>query len=251
MAGSWSKARNRVDRAPAFLLHQHPWRETSLILDVFSRDKGRVSIAARGARRAGSPLRGVLLGFQPVLLSWFGSGEVKTLHTAEWQGGVPHLAGLPLMCGFYLNELLIRLLPRDDPHPQLFDAYLEAVVALSLSPRAGMHVVEPILRRAELALLAALGYGVSFTHDRAGHPLQSDYTYLWLSGSGFSRCQVGTPHSVIGSSLLAIGQGELSDAKVAQDAKSLMRLLFGELLGPGELHTRQLLRDLQSIYSAE
>ncbi|PIV91154.1 MAG: DNA repair protein RecO, partial [Gallionellales bacterium CG17_big_fil_post_rev_8_21_14_2_50_54_146] len=99
---------NRMQDELVFVLHSHPYRETSLLLDVFSRQHGRLAVVARGARRPHSALRGVLMSFQPVSLSWFGKGEVRTLHSAEWQGGQPYLQGTALMCGFYLNELLIN-----------------------------------------------------------------------------------------------------------------------------------------------
>jgi DNA repair protein RecO (recombination protein O) len=108
--------RARQESREAFILHSYPYRETSLLLDVFARGFGRVSMVARAARSPRSVLRGVLLGFQPLALSWFGKGEVRTLARAEWIGGHSRLRGEALMCGFYLNELLIRLLPREDAH---------------------------------------------------------------------------------------------------------------------------------------
>ena len=104
--------KHKIEDEPAFVLHSYPFSETSLILDVFSRGHGRLPIMARGARRPKSSLRGVLMNFQPLQLSWFGKGEVRTLHSAEWQGGQPYLQGTALMCGFYLNELLLNLLAR-------------------------------------------------------------------------------------------------------------------------------------------
>ena len=108
--------RHKVDGQPAFVLHAYPYSETSLIVDVFSRDFGRVALLARGARRPRSVLRGVLLAFQPLEIGWTGRGEVQTLMKAEWRGGQPLLAGKSLFCGYYLNELLIHLLPREDAH---------------------------------------------------------------------------------------------------------------------------------------
>src|SRR5437762_10036483 len=93
----------RVDGQPAFVLHSYPFRETSLVIEVFTQDFGRVALVARGARRPRSALRGVLLAFQPLLLSWAGKSELRTLHKAEWQGGLPQLKGTALLCGFYLN----------------------------------------------------------------------------------------------------------------------------------------------------
>ena len=112
--------RNKVDGQPAFVLHTYAFRETSLIVEVFSRDFGRVALLARGARRPRSPMRGVLLAFQPLELAWAGRGEVQTLIRAEWQGGQPLLSGKALFCAYYLNELLMQLLPREDAHLRLF-----------------------------------------------------------------------------------------------------------------------------------
>src|SRR4051812_41282813 len=105
--------RERRDERPAFVLHTYPYRETSLIAEMLTADHGRVAMVARGAKRPRSELRGVLHSFQPLLLSWAGTGELKTLIRAEWQGGLPLVAGSALLCGFYLNELLLRLLPRE------------------------------------------------------------------------------------------------------------------------------------------
>jgi hypothetical protein len=123
--------RARQESREAFVLHSYPYRETSLLVDVFAKGFGRVSVVARAARSPRSALRGVLLAFQPLALSWFGKGEVRTLARAEWLGGYPRLQGEALMCGFYLNELLLRLLPREDPHEALFDAYAESLLRLA------------------------------------------------------------------------------------------------------------------------
>ncbi len=130
--------RQRQDAQPAFVLHTYPFRETSLVAEVFTRNAGRVGLVARGARRPRSALRGLLMAFQPLLLSWAGKSELRTLHKAEWQGGIPQLQGVGLMCGFYLNELLLKFLARDDPHDALFTFYHEAIVALAqrLEPAA-------------------------------------------------------------------------------------------------------------------
>src|SRR5258706_7557433 len=114
--------RERRDDQPGFVLHTYPYRETSAIVEAFSIADGRVAMVARGARSARSELRGVLQAFQPLTLSWAGAGELKTLIKAEWRGGLPLVTGPALLCGFYLNELLLKLLPREDPHPRLFDA---------------------------------------------------------------------------------------------------------------------------------
>ena len=118
------------DNQPAFVLHTYAYRETSLIVEALTQHAGRVALLAKGARRPRSAVRGLLMAFQPLTLSWFGKRELRTLKNAEWQGGQRPLAGSALMCGFYLNELLLKLLPRDDPHPQLFLYYQQTLKEL-------------------------------------------------------------------------------------------------------------------------
>lgn len=233
----------RIDAQPAFVLHQYPYRETSRLLEVFSRDHGRLAVVARGAQRPGSQLRAVLLGFQPVVLSWFGTGEVKTLHSAEWRGGIPQPTGLPLLCGFYLNELLLRLLPRDEPHPILFSAYFEAVRDLASGEKDS---VEPILRNFERQLLQATGYGPQWRVTSGGVPVLPELEYAFLPGQGIVPARADHPRYE-GSALLAFANGEIQSEKVLGPSKMLMRQAFSAILGDEPLHTRQLLLDLQKL----
>jgi DNA repair protein RecO (recombination protein O) len=232
----------RIDTQAAFVLHQYPYKETSRLLDVFSRDHGRVMMVARGAQRPGSQLRSILLGFQPVLLSWFGVGELKTLHSADWQGGIPQLRGLPLLCGFYLNELLLRLLPRDEPHALLFASYFEAIRALSILPSDGLGV-EPVLREFERILLDAMGYGVDWALCQ-GHPVSAERNYGFDPTLGIIPAQSHLPQYQ-GQTLLAFAAGDYMG--VASQGKLLMRQAFAAILGDAPLHTRQLLIDLQKL----
>src|SRR5689334_10153802 len=132
-------SRRRADHEAGYVLHTYPYKETSLIVEAFSRRFGRVALLARGARRPRSATRGLLLAFHPLRLSWSGSGDLGTLINAEWSGdwsaGRRPLEGRGLMCGFYLNELVLRLLPRDDPHEALFDFYNESLSHLSQPTR--------------------------------------------------------------------------------------------------------------------
>ena len=149
-----SRRAHRVQDCPAFMLHATPWRETSLIVQSFSREHGCVALVAKGAKRPYSVLRPVLSAFQPLLLSWSGAGEVKTLTRAEIIGLRP-LKGTALMSAWYMNELLLRLLPREDAHPTLFDAYDTALQQLAGGTRAA-----GALRRFEWTLLSETGYGI-------------------------------------------------------------------------------------------
>ncbi|MDR3410620.1 MAG: DNA repair protein RecO [Formivibrio sp.] len=236
---------SRIDAQPAFVLHQYPYRETSRLLDVFSRDHGRIALVARGAQRPGSQLRAVLLGFQPVILSWFGSGEVKTLHSAEWQSGIPQLSGLPLLCGFYLNELLLRKLPRDDPHTNLFSAYFEAIRDLAKALGTG-DSVEPVLRNFERQLLQETGYGPNWRVTSSGIPVQAELEYGFLPGQGIIPCRNDLPRYE-GGVLLAFADGILPSERALGQTKLLMRQAFSAILGDDPLHTRQLLLDLQKL----
>jgi DNA repair protein RecO len=149
-----SKRAQRVQDSLAYMLHATPWRETSLVVQAFSREHGCVALVAKGAKRPYSVLRPVLAAFQPLLLSWSGAGEVRTLTRAE-SAGIRPLAGPALMSAWYMNELLLRLLPREDAHPALFDAYDQALQRLASGSRAA-----GALRRFEWVLLQETGYGV-------------------------------------------------------------------------------------------
>lgn len=149
------QASPRVNDVAGFLLHSVPWRETSLLVDAWTREEGRVALVAKGARRPTSSLRPVLAQFQPLGISWSGSGEVKNLVRIEWSAPLRVYTGPAMMSGWYLNELLLRLLPREDPHPVLYEAYDTALAHLAQGSRAA-----GALRRFEWILLRETGYGV-------------------------------------------------------------------------------------------
>lgn len=228
------------DNEPAFVLHTYPWRETSLIVETFSRHHGRLALVARGARRPLSSIKSRLLAFQPLELSWFGKGGLRTLHAAEWQGGDLRLQGRALMCGFYLNELLLKLLPTDDPHERLYDRYVETLTELSSQADP-----EPILRRFELDLLSELGYAQTLTELAGGGPVRPDQRY----GYEFDRGVVpaGSGPSQAGKTLLDMAAGDYSDPRTLAESKVLMRALINHYLGDKPLLTRQLLIELQGL----
>jgi len=235
--------RNRQQDEPAFVLHSYPFRETSLILDVFSRSHGRLPIIARGARRPRSALRGVLMNFQPLLLSWFGKGEVRTLHSAEWQGGQPYLQGTALMCGFYLNELLLNLLARDDPHEQLFDYYRATLHRLAHETG---HAAA--LRCFEKHLLQELGYALALEHEAGSDKAirqEVCYRYAVERGPLPNDGDIRTGLPVLGKTLLDMAADDYADPLTAQQSKQLMRMLLNHHLGGKTLHTRELIRELQ------
>ena len=247
--------RARHDAQPAFVLHGYAFRETSLVLEVFTQNFGRVALVARGARRPRSTLRGVLLAFQPLLLSWTGKSELRTLHKAEWQGGLPQMKGIALLCAFYLNELMLKLLPRDDPHEQLYQNYNHALHALC---NGGDHAVT--LRRFEQQLLKELGYALTLDHDVAsGEAIQADRSYRYLvergpvhctrsaGGTGGNGSAAENRLELAGQTLLDMGRDDYSNPVTLQQSKVLMRVLINHYLGNQTLNTRQLLKDLQQL----
>lgn len=231
----------RVDNEPAYVLHTHPWKETSLIVEAFTAGHGRVALVARGARRAHAVLRTRLLAFQPLGLSWYGKGGLKTLHAAEWQGGARQLAGRALICGFYVNELVLKLLPPDDPHEALFRRYEQTLHALAAAVDP-----QPVLRRFELGLLCELGYAQTLDRTVAGEPVRADASYGYVFGQGVVPAQ-GTEPACSGKALLDMAAGDYSDPRTLAEGKQLMRALINHYLGDKPLHTRQLLRDLQAL----
>lgn len=240
---SKAAGKQRINAQPAFVLHQRPYRETSRLLDVFSRDYGRLTIYARGVQRPGSQIRSVLLGFQPLLLSWFGAGELKTLHSAVWQPGLSQLSGLPLLCGFYINELVQRFSPKEEPNASLFAAYFEAIHALSV---IGNQSVEPILRQFERQLLDNLGFGTCWNQEAdTGLPLELNLNYEFHSGRGLVRSAKKDACPAV--LILAFDQADYSNTQMLPWAKLWMRQSIADLLGDTPLHTRQLLIDLQQL----
>jgi DNA repair protein RecO (recombination protein O) len=233
------------DDEAAYVLHSYPFKETSLVVEVFSRTLGRVGLVARGARRPKSSLRGLLMAFQPLNLSWAGKGELRTLHRAERLAGHAQLSGLSVMCGFYLNELMLKLLAREDPHEGLYLAYEEALAALQTDSPAA-----PALRRFEKKLLRELGYGMLLERDVAGEPIRPGaiYTYELERGPQLLSMREPAPGvELSGKTLLDIAADDYRDALTLQQSRTLMRFVLNHHLGGQVLHTRQLLRDLQQL----
>ena len=247
--------RARHDAQPAFVLHSYPYRETSLIIEAFTRNSGRVALVARGARRPRSILRGVLLAFQPLLLSWGGKAELRTLHKAEWQGGLPQLRGRGLLCGFYLNELMLKLLARDDAHETLFETYHATLAALS---NGGDHATT--LRSFEQRLLKEAGYALTLDHDaNSGEAIDPGCTYRYVLERGPVRVWPAAFHvaergeadenrlELAGRTLLDMARDDYTNPATLQQSKALMRILINHCLGNQILNTRQLLKDMQQL----
>lgn len=228
----------RVQLEPAFVLHRKPYRETSLLVEVFTRDHGRVGLVARGVRRGKSRLAGLLQPFQPLLLSWSGKGEVQTLTGAE-QGGRPTvLQGRTVISGFYLNELLLRLLQRADPHPELFAHYGRAIQDLGEGEDA-------TLRLFEVALLEALGYGLNLEFDvHTGEPVDGEGLYHYRLEEGPVRCACPPAGALLvhGRTLKALNRRSLDSPDVLGESKRLLRAALAIYLGNRPLASRALYR---------
>lgn len=227
----------RVEFEPAYILHTRPYRETSLILEVFTAGHGRTALVARGARRPKSPLRGMLNSFQPLRLSWIGRGELATLAQAEQGGYSTQLRGDAVMAGFYVHELLLKLLQRHDPHPQLFGHY-----ATLLANLADGCPVEKLLRTFELELLREIGYALSLDTDAHRHePLQPDKLYAFTPDQGAVLVEHQNSDALhfYGAELLAIERLELDDPACLRNAKRLLRHVLDFHLGGKLLETRR------------
>lgn len=241
-------SRYRQEAQSAFVLHTYPYMETSLVVETFARHFGRVPLIAKGAKRPRSELRGILLAFQPLHLSWGGKSELRVLHKAEWQGGQLPLQGMALICGFYLNELLVRLLHRNDPHEKLFDYYQETLVALSVQKD-----YTPVLRHFEQRMLQELGYALTLHQDVvSGEPVNAAQEYCYAIEHGPVALN-GHHHDndhglrLHGKTLLDMVQDDYSDLVTRQQSKALMRYILNHYLGDQPLYTRQLLKDLQQL----
>jgi len=235
----------RVDHQPGFVLHTTAWRETSLIVEVFTRDYGRLSLVARGAKRPTSQFRGLLTPFTPLALSWSGRGEAKNLVRAEYVGGLPPLRGGALLSAFYANELVVRLLARGDPHEQLFASYIAMLRGLDAAR------LDAALRAFEVDLLREVGYAVPLDQCVDGEPIDARASYVFRVEAGAHR--VG-PHAqddhgapVSGRTLLAMALGDFDDPVVAAEAKTLLRHLIRYHLDGKPLNTRRILLDLHQL----
>ena len=241
--------RERRDEQPAFVLHTYPYRETSAIVEMLSAVHGRVALVARGAKRTRSELRGVLQAFQPLTVSWAGTGELKTLIRAEWRGGLPLVTGSALLCGFYLNELVLKLVPREDPHPRLYDEYESA-----LSRLANGAEQAPVLRQFELRLLAELGYALPLTHEvETGRPVDPEgrYYYAFERGPRTVAAEPGRRYPLVrGATLLALAKADYSAPESAAEAKRLMREVLDYYLEQRIIVSRRVVHDLQAMEDA-
>jgi DNA repair protein RecO (recombination protein O) len=234
----------RINGQPAFVLHSYPYKETSLIVELFTRDHGRIAVVAKGAKRPLSKLRGVLQTFQPLSVSWSGKSELRTLIDAEWVGGMLPIERTALLCGFYLNELLVKLLARDDPHRALFDHYIS-----TLNELAHDEPAQIALRKFERALLKETGVAADLarsTTTREAVQVARDYVVDPEKGAREARVSDVWP-VVSGKTLLDMEREDYADPATQAQSKQLMRFLLAHHLGGVPLNTRQILIDLMQL----
>ena len=227
--------RARIQLEPGYVLSAKPYTESSLLLEVFTRNHGRAGLVARGARGPKSKTRALLQVLQPLLLSWTESGELGTLTAAEAGGVMPPLPGERVFYGWYLNELLLRLLHRRDPHPQLYDAYATTLAQLADTQ------AETALRLFERDLLTEIGYGLHLP-DAPDPTLHYRY-----DGDAEPRPAPPGPASVSGASLIALEQGLLETPQALADARKILRAALARQLGGRELETPKLMRQMRNL----
>ncbi len=220
------------------MIHRRPWRETSLMVDLFTLNHGRLSVIARGASGNKSPLKAQLQPFQPLVLGWTGRGELKALTDVDVRDGPALQRTVALYSGLYMNELIQRVLPQADPHPTLFAAYIEAVAQLAQTPD-----VEPVLRKFEQAFAAALGY--DFSWDLAmdtGQPVLATHTYCYDPEQGIvAAATTGVRlQNLPGETLLALAGGDYETTTSRRVSKRVMRVLTDYLLQGRPLNSRSL-----------
>lgn len=224
--------KERIQLQPAWILKHQPYRDTSLLLEVFTPQHGRMGLIGRGARGKNSARRALLQPFRPLLVSWNASGDLGTLGACEPDGGPLRLTGKALYCGWYVNELLMKLLPRRDAHPALYPVYAATL------HRLAAEEIEPALRVFEKRLLEEIGYGL---HLEVANPAA-------LYGYDFDRgpLEVGgdKPEAMRGDSLQALDQERFDTVEQLRDAKRLLRRALARVLGGRELESVKALKAL-------
>lgn len=233
----------RIQDQPAYILHHRPFRDTSQILEVLSRDHGRLSLMSRGSRAAKSRLKSILQPFTPLILNWSGKGEMPTLTGAEPQAvKAMHLTGKALPSAFYINELIIKLLHKHDVYEDIYYLY-ESVVQLL----AEKHEIEPVLRLYEKQLLEALGFGLNLANNAdTGNRILVDKEYAYYLEHGPIELSSVKDEAYIiklsGKSLLDLDSNNLNSEQSLRDAKRLMRTVLNFYLDGKPIKSRELFR---------
>lgn len=224
---------------PAYILHSRPYRDSSLLIDFFTREHGLVCAVGRSIRGKKSPLKGILQPFVPLLISFYAKRDLATLIDVETQNQAHHLTHKHLFSGFYLNELLMKLLQKNDAHPTLYDYYRETLITLSQS-----NALEASLRRFEKRLIFELGYGLDLiTEANTGQMISPELYYQYYPQKGFIlNVNENSPQIALfsGKSLLALAEENFSDISLLPEMKILLRMVLSGLLGKKTLKSREL-----------
>lgn len=222
---------------PGYILHQQNYRESSLIIDVLTRDLGRISLIAKGVRKAKSKTASILRPFKPLSLSFVGKTSLKTLTHVEVLNGFDGLTGMGLYCGFYVNELICSFLHKEDPHPEVFWDYQDCIMQLSQT-----NFSEPALRIFELNLIQNIGYGINLGFDlRNDKPIDLSKKYLFNKDEGLIE---DTDGMFSGATLLAMEQRIFIDPLVLSEAKKLMRMVIDNRLQGKRLKSRSVINNI-------
>lgn len=222
-------------------MHRREYGETSLLVDFFTEEQGRMTLLAKGARRVRSPLKAVLQPFTPLLLRWSGKGGLKTLTKAEPASLTLPMQPVALYSGFYVNEVLVRILENQTAYPELFQHYLQCITRLATQPEA----LEPVLRTFEFHALKAMGYGVNFTVCAAtGEPVDPAMTYQFRENEGFIASLLRNQTAFSGKDLLAFAALDFSEKSTLQAAKRFTRMALKPYLGERPLKSRELFSNI-------
>jgi DNA repair protein RecO (recombination protein O) len=230
----------RVHLSSSYILHHRPYRDTSRILEVLSREHGRLTVFAKGVSGSKKGLAACLQPFQRLLLSWSGRGEAKQLSAVEVPDGFSPLPGAELMSGFYLNELILKLTTRHDALPAVFDAYDSAIQHLKTvqQPRATLRIFEK-------RLLDLLGYGLELTIESAsGEDIQPERYYTFRFSEGLRDAAVDAPGAMRGVSIIDLAQERFATPQALVDAQRLLKEALWHVLEGRELNTRKVAREL-------
>ena len=232
-----------IENEPAYLMHQRPFSESSQIINLFSRHFGRVDLIAKGSKRPKSKFKSFLQPFMPILVSWSGRSQLKTLRNIDIN--IKQKTTLPnkqLMSAFYLNELILSLLTTADPYPELFDCY-----ALTIDKLSDVDSSEAVLRTFEINLLSQIGYAINFqTEAMSSNDIEAEQVYRFVVEEGFIRSNTKTPHySLIkGSIIKAIKRGDYSTSQILKAAKKITRESIKYHLSGKELNTKKVFRSI-------
>ena len=240
------KSHQIIEGEPAYLIHQRPYSETSQIINLFSRHYGRVDVIAKGSKRPKSKFKSFLQPFSPILVSWSGRSQLKTLRSVDISSRKqPNVTGKHLMSAFYLNELILNFLTTADPYPDLFDTYSLAIENLSNADSS-----EIILREFEIELLTEIGYAINFqTEAMSSKKIEPNQSYRFIAEEGFVSSIASSARDALikGSVIHAIDQRDFSDPETLRTAKRIARESIKYHLSGKELNTKKVVKSLKKM----